>query len=220
VRAGIGNVCARFAGTVVVLALTVSVAHAGYDYPARPYLEAYLARATEQFPGDVPRQRCWAATNAIQQYALEHFGPDHAEAWMAPWWDGERWRQLCDGKGLSASASRHWGITCPYRSCPEGEGPYISINHERIYSGTRPESWMHSRYYYVMAHEMAHAIGFYYGHPKWADDHWADAVARALGAAVCSHSPYCRRGPPYARFGPQETAENLVVPPLAPLGTR
>lgn len=113
--------------------------------------------------------------------------------------------------------SRHWGITCPYRSCPEGEGPYISINHDRIYSGQRPEPWLHGRYYYVIAHEMAHAIGHYYGHPSWADDHWADGVARAFGAAVTSHSPYCRRGTPGSNYELDAPLEALIVPPRAPI---
>lgn len=209
--------CAGFGGLLVVLAWAVSAAHAGQSFPARPYLEQNLARAAEQFPGDVPRQRCWAAANSVWQYTLDHFGPDHARAWLTPWWHGGHWRKLCDGEGLRAMESRHWGITCPYRTCPEGEGPYISINHDRIYSGQWPESWLHERYYYVMAHEMAHAIGHYYGDPRWADDYWADAVAHAFGAAVCAHSPYCPRGPPDPNFRQQAPSEDLVVPPLAPV---
>lgn len=207
----------RLLGLLVVL--VTSTAHADYDFPARPYLDQNLMQATELFPDEVHRQRCWAAVNAVWQYTLDHFGPDHARAWLAPWSNGGNWRKLCDGEGLRARESRHWGITCPYRSCPEGEGPYISINHDRIYSGHGPESWLHGRYYYVVAHEMAHAIGHFYGYPNWADDHWADAVARAFGAEVCAHSPYCRRGPPYWKFDDQQaSSEALVVPPLAPVG--
>ncbi|QOC21999.1 hypothetical protein IC757_13340 [Wenzhouxiangella sp. AB-CW3] len=226
-RKAIKSVCARFVGLLFVMALGGSAAQAGYDYgfdhdhdyPARPYLEQNLARAAEQFPGDLPHQRCWAAANAVWEYTLDHFGPDHAHAWMAPWWHGGQWRKLCDGEGMRArQQSRHWGITCPYRSCPEGEGPYISINHDRIYSGQRPESWLDGRFYYVMAHEMAHAIGHYYGDPNWADDHWADGVARAFGAPVCLHSPYCRRAPPYPKFESHASLDAVVVPPRAPLG--
>ncbi len=214
--------CTRFGGLLVVLAWAISVAHAGYDYgydyPARPYLEQNLALAAEQFPGDLPHQRCWAAVNAVREFTLDRFGPDHAQAWLAPWADGGQWRKLCDGEGLRAMESRHWGITCPYRSCPEGEGPYISINHDRIYSGQRSESWLDGRFYYVMAHEMAHAIGHYYGDPNWANDHWADGVARTFGAAVCSHSPYCRRAPPYPKFESRTPEDTLVVPPRARIG--
>lgn len=209
--------CARFGGLLLVLVWVASVAHAGQEFAARPYLEQNLVRAAEQFPGDVPRQRCWAAASSVWQYTLDHFGADHARAWLTPWWHGGRWRKLCDGEGLRARESRHWGITCPYRTCPEGEGPYISINHDRIYSGQWPESWLHGRYYYVMAHEMAHAIGRYYGHPRWADDLWADAVARTFGAPVCEHSPYCHHGSLNSKFRQQATSDDLVVPPLTPV---
>ncbi len=209
----------RFSGLVLVLVWVVSAAHAGQEFPARSYLEQNLLRAAGQFPDDVARQRCWAAANSVWEYTFDHFGPDHARAWFTPWWFGGHWRKLCDGEGLrSLEDSRHWGITCPYRTCPEGEGPYISINHDRIYSDQWPEPWLHGRYYYVMAHEMAHAIGHYYGDPNWADDRWADGVARAFGAPVCSHSPYCRRGPPYPKFESQEPLEQVIVPPKAPIG--
>ena len=181
-------------------------------------MDQNLARAAERFPGDLPHQRCWAAANAVWEFTLDQFGADHAEAWLAPWWHGGQWLKLCDGEGLRARESRHWGITCPYSSCPEGEGPYISINHDRIYSGRRSEAWLHGRYYYVMSHEMAHAIGHYYGHPSWADDQWADAVARAFGAEVCSHSPYCRPGPAYPKFESRPPPEGLTLPPRAPIG--
>lgn len=203
---------------VLLLVGAVSPSHAGQDFPAGPYLAQNLVQAAERFPDDVPRQRCWAAANSVWQYALDRFGPDHVRAWRLPWWHGGQWRKLCDGEGLRALDSRHWGITCPYRSCPEGEGPYISINHDRIYSGQGPESWLHGRYYYVMAHEIAHAIGHYYGHPRWADDHWADAVARTFGAPVCAHSPYCQDDSPDAGVGQQAPADVRVVPPLAPVG--
>lgn len=203
---------------LALLIWTAAAAHAGPDFPAGKYLERNLARAAEVFPGDVARQRCWAAANSVWQYTREHFGPDHARAWLTPWWYGGHWRKLCDGEGLRPRQSRHWGITCPFRACPEGEGPYISINHDRIYSGHWPEAWLHGRYYYVMAHEMAHAIGHYYGDPRWADDHWADAVAHAFGAPVCAHSPYCRRGARDPELGRETPSSNLVVPPLAPVG--
>ncbi len=219
-REGINSVCARFGGLLLVLSCAVSVAHAGrehdYDYPARAYLEQNLTQAAERFPGDLPYQRCWAAATAVWEYTQDRFGPQQARAWLTPWWHGGQWQALCDGRGLRAAQSRHWGITCPYRSCPEGEGPYISINHDRIYSGQLPEPWLNGRYYYVMAHEMAHAIGHYYGDPNWADDHWADAVARTFGAEVCLHSPYCRRDPSSPEFEPQAQARNLVVPPTGP----
>lgn len=216
-RKGIKSVCGQSGILLVILAWAVSVAHASYDYPARPYLEQNLTLAADRFPGNLPYQRCWAAANAVWEFTMDQFGPDHAEAWLAPWWHDGQWRKLCDGEGLRTVESRHWGITCPYRSCPEGEGPYISINHDRIYSGHWPETWLHGRFYYVIAHEMAHAIGHYYGDPNWANDHWADAVARAFGAPVCSHSPYCRRGPSHPTFRLQELAEAVVVPPVAPV---
>ncbi len=210
----IRNSSFRFGSLLVALIWLLPSAHADYDYPARPYLEQNLEQAAKLFPGDVHRQRCWASVNSVHQYTLDHFGPEHARAWLAPWREDGSWRKLCNGQGLREMTSRHWGITCPYRSCPEGDGPYISINHDRIYSGNWPKPWLHGRYYYVMAHEMAHAIGHFYNHPSWADDHWADAVARAFGAPVCKHSPYCRRGPRHPKYERQEFAEVLVVPPL------
>lgn len=217
-RGGFRGVSSRSFGLLVVLFWVVSAAHADHDFPARPYMEHNLVRAAGQFPHDVPRQRCWAAANAVWQYTRDHFGPDHARAWFTPWWYGGQWRKLCDGQGLrSLEESRHWGITCPYQSCPEGQGPYISINHDRIYSGKWPEPWLHGRYYYVMAHEMAHAIGHYYGDPRWADDHWADAVAHAFGAEVCEHSPYCRRRSPASNADGKVAPSGLVVPPRAPV---
>ncbi|WP_147307631.1 hypothetical protein [Wenzhouxiangella sediminis] len=200
------------------MACVISLAHAGQEFPARSYLEQNLLRAAKQFPDDVPRQRCWAAANSVWQYAHDRFGPDHARAWRTPWREAGRWRKICDGQGLRALDSRHWGITCPYRSCPEGEGPYISINHDRIYSGQWSESWLHGRYYYVMAHEMAHAIGHYYGDPLWADDHWADAVAHAFGAPVCAHSPYCRDETSASGIAQPAASVDAVVPPLVRVG--
>ena len=222
----IKSIGAQLVAVLHGLALAVAVAQAGFNpghdydhaYPAQPYLESSLAQAADLFPDDLRHQRCWAAANAVWEFTREKFGPDHAEAWLAPWRQGGQWRKLCDGEGMRSMASRHWGITCPYRSCPEGEGPYISINHDRIYSGQRSQSWLHGRYYYVMAHEMAHAIGHYYGDPNWADDIWADGVARAFGAAVCSHSPYCRRAPPYPKFEPRSSVGQVIVPPSNPTG--
>ncbi|NBB93546.1 MAG: hypothetical protein GVY32_10310 [Gammaproteobacteria bacterium] len=218
-KSGVRRLRLRFAGALLALLWLIPAAHAGPRFPAHTYLAHNLLRAAEQFPDDVVKQRCWAAAHSVWQYTLDHFGPDHARAWFTPWWYGGHWRKLCDGEGLrSVEESSHWGITCPYRQCPEGDGPYISINHDRIYSGLWPESWLHGRYYYVMAHEMAHAIGHYYGDPRWADDHWADAVARAFGAPVCAHSPYCRADVPNQALESGAPSNVLVVPPLAPVG--
>ena len=46
------------------------------------------------------------------------------------------------GPGLDWSGNSHWGVTCPYDSCPEGAGPYVSISNPT---------------YYVVAHELCHA---------------------------------------------------------------
>jgi hypothetical protein len=211
-------ICAGLAALTATWFNLLAAAPAGHDYPARPYLEQNLAEAAELFPDDIQQQRCWAAANAVWAFSRDQFGPDHAKAWLAPWQDGGNWRKLCNGEGLRAMDSRHWGITCPHDACPEGKGPYISINHDRIYSGRGPESLLHGRYYYVVAHEMAHAIGHYYGDPQWSDDHWADAVAQALGAPVCTHSPYCRARPPYPKFEQWAPVGKPVIPPVAPVG--
>jgi|GEM_PF-2766378 len=199
------------------MALVTSASYAGDNYPARPYLEENLARAAQQFPDDSRMQRCWAATETVWQYTMDTYGPDKAQAWLKPWWFGGNWRKICDGQGLRTMESRHWGITCPYMTCPEGQGPYISVNHDLIYSANLPESWLHARYFYVMTHEMAHAIGYFYGDPMWSSDHWADAVAKALGASVCPHSPYCGNGPPYPKFQQSRSPGTPILPPKAPI---
>ncbi len=198
---------------LVLLVVWVLPVMAGDDFPASAHLQAQLALAEKQFPDDLRQQRCWAASQAIWHYARDTFGPELAESWLAPWGSDGQWRKLCDGQGLRAAGTRHWGITCPYRSCPEGSGPYISLNHDRIYSGSGPIGRLHARYYYVLAHEMAHAIGHFYRDPAWADDHWADAVARAFGASVCPHSPYCGRRPAYPKFEARSSTGSMIVPP-------
>jgi hypothetical protein len=200
---------------LVLLVILWSPVQAGDNFPAGPYLQAQLAQAAQQFPGDVRQQRCWAAVQAIWHYTHDAFGPELADSWLAPWWSDGQWRKLCDGQGLRDKGSRHWGITCPYKRCPEGEGPYISVNHDRIYTGRGPQPLLDARYYYVMAHEMAHAIGHFYGDPDWADDHWADGVARAFGASVCPHSPYCGKKPAYPKFDTHPAVDATVVPPAS-----
>jgi hypothetical protein len=200
---------------LVLLVFLLSPLQAADSFPARPYLQAQLVQAALQFPDDVRQQRCWAATQAIWHYTHDTFGPELAESWLAPWWSDGQWRKLCDGQGLRDRGSRHWGVACPYKSCPEGDGPYISLNHDRIYAGRGSLSLLDARYYYVMAHEMAHAIGHYYADPDWANDHWADGVARAFGASVCPHSPYCGNVPPYPGLATRESMPSIIVPPAS-----
>jgi hypothetical protein len=78
----------------------------------------------------------------------------------------------CPGPGRDWSGASHWGVTCPYADCPEGAGPYVSISNPT---------------YYVVAHELCHAIFGYSGSP--AGELHADACAAQHGASLDS-SPY------------------------------
>ena len=77
------------------------------------------------------------------------------------------WKLHCVGAGLDWGGGSHWGVTCPYEECPEGEGPYVSISNPT---------------YYVVAHELCHAN---FGN----DELMADACAAKHGASLKS-SPY------------------------------
>jgi hypothetical protein len=77
------------------------------------------------------------------------------------------WDIQCVGPGLDWSGNSHWGVTCPYDSCPEGAGPYVSISNPT---------------YYVIAHELCHAN---FGN----DELMADACAAEHGASL-ETSPY------------------------------
>jgi hypothetical protein len=78
----------------------------------------------------------------------------------------------CPGPGLDWNGASHWGVTCPYSECPEGAGPYISIS---------------SPTYYVVAHELCHAVFGYGASPE--DEASADACAAEHGASLAT-SPY------------------------------
>ena len=73
----------------------------------------------------------------------------------------------CVGPGLDWNGNSHWGVTCPYDSCPEGAGPYVSISNPT---------------YYVVSHELCHAN---YG----TDELMADRCAAEHGASL-AESPY------------------------------
>jgi hypothetical protein len=77
------------------------------------------------------------------------------------------WKLYCVGPGLDWDGNHHWGVTCPYDSCPEGAGPYVSISNPT---------------YYVVAHELCHAN---YGN----DELMADRCAAKHGASLAT-SPY------------------------------
>jgi hypothetical protein len=77
------------------------------------------------------------------------------------------WKIYCTGPGLDWDGNTHWGVTCPYASCPEGAGPYVSISNPT---------------YYVVAHELCHAN---FGN----DELMADACAAKHGASL-ETSPY------------------------------
>ena len=77
------------------------------------------------------------------------------------------WALHCPGPGLDWEGGTHWGVTCPYAECPEGQGPYISISNPT---------------YYVVAHELCHAN---YGN----DELMADRCAAEHGASLAT-SPY------------------------------
>ena len=77
------------------------------------------------------------------------------------------WGIKCVGPGLDWQGNSHWGVTCPYDSCPEGAGPYISVSNPN---------------YYVIAHELCHAN---FG----TDELAADSCAADHGASL-ETSPY------------------------------
>jgi hypothetical protein len=77
----------------------------------------------------------------------------------------------CPGPALDWSGDSHWGVTCPYASCPEGPGPYVSISNPT---------------YYVVAHELCHAA---FGYGGGREEALADACAAAHGASLAT-SPY------------------------------
>jgi hypothetical protein len=77
------------------------------------------------------------------------------------------WKIYCVGPGLDWDGNHHWGVTCPYESCPEGAGPYVSISNPT---------------YYVVAHELCHAN---FGN----DELMADQCAAKHGASL-AESPY------------------------------
>ena len=79
----------------------------------------------------------------------------------------EGWDIKCVGPGLDWNGNSHWGVACPYESCPEGAGPYVSISNPN---------------YYVVAHELCHAN---YG----TDELMADKCAAEHGASL-ETSPY------------------------------
>lgn len=79
----------------------------------------------------------------------------------------EGWKIYCVGPGLDWDGNHHWGVTCPYDSCPEGAGPYVSISNPT---------------YYVVAHELCHAN---FGN----DELMADRCAAEHGASLDT-SPY------------------------------
>ncbi len=77
------------------------------------------------------------------------------------------WELHCVGPGLDWEGGTHWGVTCRYDACPEGQGPYISISNPT---------------YYVIAHELCHA--------NFGDDEgMADSCAAKHGASLAA-SPY------------------------------
>ena len=77
------------------------------------------------------------------------------------------WAMHCVGPGSDWSGNSHWGVTCPYDSCPEGAGPYVSISNPT---------------YYVISHELCHAN---FGN----DELMADECAAEHGASL-AESPY------------------------------
>ncbi len=77
------------------------------------------------------------------------------------------WDMRCVGPALDWDGNSHWGVTCPYDSCPEPGDHYVSISNPT---------------YYVIAHELCHAN---YGN----DELMADSCAAEHGASLAT-SPY------------------------------
>ena len=77
------------------------------------------------------------------------------------------WDIRCVGPALDWEGNSHWGVTCPYDSCPEPGDHYVSISNPT---------------YYVIAHELCHAN---FGN----DELMADSCAAEHGASL-ETSPY------------------------------
>lgn len=77
------------------------------------------------------------------------------------------WEIRCVGPALDWNGNTHWGVTCPYDSCPEPGDHYVSISNPT---------------YYVIAHELCHAN---FGN----DELMADRCAAEHGASL-AESPY------------------------------
>lgn len=77
------------------------------------------------------------------------------------------WNIRCVGPALDWNGNTHWGVTCPYDSCPEPGDHYVSISNPT---------------YYVLAHELCHAN---FGN----DELMADRCAAEHGASL-AESPY------------------------------
>lgn len=62
------------------------------------------------------------------------------------------WQSLCPSGATDYEGGDHEGITCPYRNCPAGEGPYIAANPNRVENQAHLEA--------VMIHESIHMMKF------------------------------------------------------------
>lgn len=85
------------------------------------------------------------------------------------------WSVLCPAGAIDERGRSHWGITCYGGACPEGQGPYISINLSKI----GPNKAIRD---YVVRHELCHAAGF-------RAESQADQCAEDRGASM-KYSPY------------------------------
>lgn len=85
------------------------------------------------------------------------------------------WNVLCPSGAIDEQGRSHWGITCFGGACPEGQGPYVSINLNRIGDNQAIRD-------YVVRHELCHAHG-------QRNELAADQCAAEHGASL-RYSPY------------------------------
>jgi len=62
------------------------------------------------------------------------------------------WIYLCPSGATDWDGGDHEGITCPYRDCPAGDGPYIAANPGRVENQSHLNA--------VVLHESVHMLRF------------------------------------------------------------
>jgi hypothetical protein len=175
-----------------------ATATAQSDYPARRYMDAYMAYwGSQGHRGEA--QLCLSALYATFYYAEYIWGPSvgvrsgAGGALFGAYFNGPVGGR-CPGLGWAGGSTYNYGISCMGArgvSCPEGAGPYVSARF--IPPGTTGQSAKNigagaegqtsaSLMYYVWAHESGHQWAFRSGRSNPQDECYADDFAVAMGA--------------------------------------